>query len=110
MLLMSVCQNLLRQPDPKAIWNDLNSVQSGVHLLVQIADSTASASFFSSKIDPLFRRTRQLAENYGAASHVWRDIRMRVGTILNATHMFEPSNVVVLMGQLVDILHLPDKM
>lgn len=107
---MGVCQNLLRQPDPNSIWNDLNSVQSGVQLLVQISSCSVSASFFSSQLDPLFRRTMQIAENYGAASHAWREIRMRVGAILNISHTFEPPNVVILMGQLIDILRIPVRM
>jgi lipopolysaccharide/colanic/teichoic acid biosynthesis glycosyltransferase len=110
MLLMSVCQHLLRQPDPQAIWNDLNSVQSGVQMLAQISGSSVAASFFLGLLDPLFRRTRQLTEEYGASSHLWRDLRMRVGTILNVTHTFDPSSVVILMSQLIDILQIPDKM
>lgn len=69
MLLMGVCQNLLRQPEPNSTWNDLNSVQSGVQLLLQISTCSNSASFFSSQLDPLFRQAMQIAENYGAASH-----------------------------------------
>ena len=65
-------------------------------MLAQGPGSTVAASVFLSFIDPLFRRARQLTE-YGASSQLWHDLRMRVGIILNVTHTFNRSSVVILI-------------
>lgn len=107
-LILSICRSLLRIPDRDTILTDLSRVKSGLDLLASATNSSSTAAYFVRKLTPMYDQSKELASNFGALSHRWRDPRMSVHTVLNNHRLFDPSQVVVLLGEVVCALVIPD--
>lgn len=110
MLLIGVCQYLLRQPDPSVISSDLLSVQDNCTLLVHVSESSASALSFLRLLEPLYLRVKEITNEFLSNTPHRPDLVVQLGSIAASEdeHVFDPSVIVVLIGQLVEALHIHD--
>jgi hypothetical protein len=110
MLLIGVCQYLLRQPDSSVLSSDLLSVQDNCTLLVHVSESSASALSFLRLLQPLYLRVKDIVnEVIGKIPHR-SDLTVHLDSTAAAEEeqVFDPSVIVILIGQLVEALHVHD--
>jgi hypothetical protein len=109
MLLIGVCQSLLQRPDFGVISGDLLSVQDTCSLLVQMSDSFVSSFCFHRLLEPLYLQVKEIVNDLpGHCPHPASSTVQLDSTAADDQHVFDPSLLVVLIGQLVDALHTHD--
>jgi hypothetical protein len=109
MLLIGVCQSLLQRPDFGVVSSDLLSVQDTCSLLVQMSDSFMSSFCFLRLLEPLYLQVKEIVNDHlGHCPHPANSTVQLDSTAADDQHVFDPSLLVVLIGQLVDALHTHD--
>lgn len=97
MQLIGACHHLLFDLDIRATWNLLNAAQSCIDISASINRSSALSSRYSEVFGPSIIKVSQIAEEAAALTHVGREFRMRIGTVLNYGRGFEPARIVPIM-------------
>jgi hypothetical protein len=108
MLLLGICQNLLRQSHIEPILIDLLSVKDNCNMLGHVSESSSSGSSFHRLLEPLYLQTKDIVESFSRDSRPSLDNPMDINTIVNIEHLFDPSALVSLMGELINALHISD--
>jgi hypothetical protein len=108
MLLLSVCQNLLRQSGQETISNDLSKVQFGCDMLSSICDDEPSASYFVQLIIPFYHRVQSISLRLPLIPPQDQAAQMKLGAVLNHPMAFDPVPLTLLVGQIIDALRIPD--
>jgi hypothetical protein len=110
MLLIGMCQSLLRLPDPSVISSELLSVQDNCTLLLHASETSKSALSFLRLLEPLYLRVKELTDEVLGNTPHRTQLTVQVGSTAtsNDKHVFDPSVIVVLIGQLVEALQIQD--
>jgi hypothetical protein len=110
MLLIGVCLCLLRLPDPSVISSDLLSVQDNCMLLLHVSECSASALSFLRLLEPLYLQVQESINGVlGNTPHQSElTVQLESTATSNNEHLFDPSVIVVLIGQLVEALRIHD--
>jgi hypothetical protein len=108
MLLIGICQNLLRQPDLEAISIDLMSVKDNCNMLVHVSESSSSGLSFLRLLKPLYLRTKDIVKGFAQASRPRLNNPMDINAVVNIERLVDPLGLVALMSELVNALHISD--
>jgi hypothetical protein len=108
MLMLSVCQHLLRQPGQQTISDDLSSVKFGCDMLNLICEDEPSASHFVQLLIPFYHRVHTISLGLPLIINQDQFSQMRLGAILNPRISLDPIPLTLLIGQIIDAIRIPD--
>lgn len=98
MLLLSVCQYLLRQYGQETISNDLSKVKFGCDMLSSICEDEPSVSHFVKLMIPFHHRVQSISLG----------LPLRLGAVLNYPIVLNPIPIALLVGQIIGAIRIPD--
>jgi hypothetical protein len=108
MLLLSVCQHLLRQPGQQTLSDDLSSVRFGCDMLNKIGEDEPSASYFAQSLTPFYFRVHDIAIGLSLIFDRDQTAQMRVDAVLNHPIALDPIPLTLLIGQIIDATRIPE--
>jgi hypothetical protein len=106
MLLFGICQNILQRTKIEAFSSDLLAVQVNCEMLVSISESSASGLSFLQLLEPLYLQTKEVVEVVSGMTGMQGGDPMRSNSMVHYAPSFDPSVLVVLMGELIDALNI----